>query len=142
VPRFLSPAWIDALRAAVAAVPRADAVDARDRPTPFTVRQEVTGTPDGVVRYDIHWSGDGIEVRTDPGGGADGGEPPDLVLSTDFPTAASLARGEVTAQEALEAGRLTVRGRLERVASARRVLAALEDRTSELRAATTYDAEP
>jgi len=68
--------------------------------------------------------------------------PGDLVFRTDYATAVALQRGELTAQEALESGRLEVRGRLDRVTGARKVLVALDDAAGELRAATTYDLLP
>jgi hypothetical protein len=132
VPVFLSPAWIAELADALASAPLPP-----HEPFPsFTVHQRVTGGPDGDRGYGVELSDEGIRVVPDPGG------PGELTCITDYATAVALHRGELTAQEALESGRLEVRGRLEQVTAARRMLVALDDAARELRAATTYDPAP
>jgi len=136
VPTFLSTEWITALAAAMA-----DArLPAHDPFTPFALRQTVTGAPGGgEVDYRVTFSDDGIRVAA----GTDESDPSgDLVVTTDYATAVALNRGELAAQEALESGRLEVRGRLDRVTGVRKMLVALDDAARELRATTTYDPVP
>lgn len=135
VPCFLSPEWIVALGAVLADAPP---TVAEPFPT-FTLRQLVT-RPDGTeVGYRIALSDEGIRVLPH----AAGSDPPaDLAFVCDYDTAVALNRGELSAQEALEAGRLEVRGRLDRITAARKVLVALGDAARELRATTIYDPAP
>jgi hypothetical protein len=136
VPSFLSPAWISALAAvlAEATFPAADSF------TSLTVRQVVSTGPHGdEIDYRITLSDRGIGVVS----GSAGSDPPaDLTLLSDYDTAAAISRGELSAQEALESGRLEVRGRVDRITGARKVLVALGDAARELRASTTYDPGP
>jgi hypothetical protein len=141
---FLSSEWISALTGALEAA----AVPAHDPFSPFALRHVVSGVPDAIDGddrygndhdgcYGVVVSDDGLRVvRT----GAPA--PGDLVFRTDYGTAIALNRGELSAQEALESGRLEVRGRLDRVSGARKLLVALEDAAQELRATTTYDPTP
>jgi hypothetical protein len=133
VPSFLSPAWIAALSAALADV----SLPASDAFTPFTLRQVVTGGPGGAeLEYQVTLSARGIRVGPAPGGS----DPPaDLTFASDYDTAVALNRGDLSAQEALESGRLEVGGRLDRITGARKMLVTLADAARDLRAATIYD---
>jgi SCP-2 sterol transfer family len=133
VPPFLSADWVAALATALAAAP----LPPHDAFAPFTLRQIVTGRPDGDGGYGVSFSEDGIRVVD---GGVPG--PDDLVFTTDYATAVALNRGDLSAQEAIESGRLEVRGRLERIIGARKMLVALDDAARELRAVTIYDPIP
>lgn len=131
MPPFLSTEWIAALAAAFADAP----LPAHDAFPPLTLHHIVSGGPGGTDSgYAVTCSDDGLRVVT-------GGVPAsgDLVFRTDYATAVALNRGELSAQEALESGRLEVRGRLDRVTGVRKVLVALDDAARELRATTTYD---
>jgi putative sterol carrier protein len=97
VARFLSEAWFHAIAESTQPV-------RRDGSPGITVQQVVTGTPDGEVRYAISLSDERATIR--PGQAAS----PDVTFTVDYATAAAIARGELTAQAALLAGRIRVAG--------------------------------
>ncbi len=135
MPLFLTPEWIAELATALAAVPLPT-----HEPFPaFTLHHVVSGpgTPGAECGYAVTCDDSGFRVVVDTAPA-----PGDLVFRTDYATAAALQRGELSAQEALESGRLEVRGRLDRVTGARKILVALDDATRELRAGTTYAPVP
>jgi alkyl sulfatase BDS1-like metallo-beta-lactamase superfamily hydrolase len=99
VVRFLSQAWFDALAESTRPL-------TGEGSPGITVQQVVTGTPDGDVRYAISLSDEGAAVR--PGQAA----VVDVTFTEDYATAAAVARGELTAQAALLAGRIRVAGNL------------------------------
>ena len=127
MPRFLSPDWIEALDAAarVAAVPEG---------VRLTIQQVVTddGGDGGEVRYHLVLDGGGLRVRPGEAAGAD------VTLVQTRTVAAALCRGELNAQQALEAGRLKLRGDIGRLAREGRALTAVEDVFAAVRAETTY----
>ena len=135
MPLFLTPEWIEALANTLAAVP----VSTHEPFPAFTLHHVVSGPGTGSADrgYAVTCDDDGFRVGT----GASPA-PGDLVFRTDYATAVALQRGELSAQEALESGRLEVRGRLDRITGARKVLVALDDAAGELRASTTYDLLP
>jgi len=125
--RFLTPEWIAALDAAAAGA----VVPAGVR---LTIQQVVTDE-DGDVRYHLILDDGRLRVRP--------GEAPaaDLTLVQSREVAAALSRGELNAQQALEAGRLKLRGDIGRLAREGRALTAVEDVFAAVRAATAYDDE-
>jgi hypothetical protein len=134
VPEYLSDAWVDALDDALQASASVAAV------APLVIEQVVREVPGhGEVRYRV-W----IDAR---GGHADlpaardeHDTPPDIRLSTDYATAAAIARGDENAQTALARGRLQLGGTLDVLSRHADALAALDDATAALRATTTYGA--
>lgn len=126
MPRFLSPAWLERLAASAGGV----SVDPSCR---LTLRQVVTCTPDGDVRYTVRVAEGRIEV--DGSGAVD----PDVTFTSDWPTASAMSRGELAAQDAFMAGRLRLGGDVAALLAHAPALAALDDAYAELRAATTYD---
>lgn len=130
MPDFLSADWIDALDAVAqeATLPEASVA--------LTVEQVVRDTPDGEARYYLRLEGRHARVHRGPA------EAPDLRLFTDYDVAIRLQRGEITAQEALAAGRLKVQGQFHRLREASDSLAALEDLFAPVRAATRYREPP
>ena len=129
MPGFLTPEWIAALDAAA----REAAVPAGVR---LTIQQIVTDSGGGEVRY--HLVVDDGQVRVRPGDAAVA----DLTLVQSRAVAAALSRGELNAQQALEAGRLKLRGDIGRLAKEARALTAMEDVFAAVRAATAYDDTP
>jgi putative sterol carrier protein len=127
MPRFLTPEWI----AALAAAAREAAVPAGVR---LTVQQIVTGDDAGGDDVRYHLVLDEGRLRVHPG------EAPaaDVTLVQTRDVAAALSRGELNAQQALEAGRLKLRGDIGRLAREGRALTAVEDVFAAVRAATTY----
>ena len=129
MPRFLSPEWIEALDAAA----REAVVPAGVR---LTIQQIVTDSGGDEVRY--HLVVDDGQLRVRPGDAAAA----DLTLVQSRAVAAALSRGELNAQQALEAGRLKLRGDIGRLAKEARALTAVEDVFAAVRAATDYDHRP
>jgi hypothetical protein len=124
---FLSSDWIAALDAAA----REATVPAGVR---LTIQQIVTGDggDDGGVRY--HLVLDNGRLQVYPGEA----ENADVTLVQTREVAAALSRGELNAQQALEAGRLKLRGDIGHLAREGRALSAMEDVFAAVRAATTY----
>jgi len=127
--RFLTDEWIAALDEA-----------AREASVPagvtLTIQQVVTGGDGdgdgGDVRYHLVLA-DG-RLRVHPGDAASA----DVTLVQSREVAAALSRGELNAQQALEAGRLKLRGDVGRVAREGKALVALEDVFAAVRDATAY----
>src|SRR5205085_1522171 len=126
MPPFLSPEWIAALDAAA----REATVPAGVR---LTIQQIVTDNGGGDdVRYHVVLHDGRLRVRP--------GEAPaaDVTLVQSREVAAALSRGELNAQQALEAGRLKLRGDIGHLAREGRALTAVEDVFAAVRAATSY----
>lgn len=123
--RFLTPEWIAALDTAA----REAVVPAGVR---LTIQQIVTEEGGGDVRY--HLIFDDGRLRIHPG------EAPaaDVTLFQSREVAAALSRGELNAQQALEAGRLKLRGDIGHLARQGKALTAVEDVFAAVRAATSY----
>jgi putative sterol carrier protein len=121
--RFLSPEWIEALDSA-----------AREAVVPagvqLTIQQIVTDGDE--VRY--HLVLDDGRLRVHPGEADDA----DVTLVQTRDVAVALSRGELNAQQALEAGRLKLRGDIGHLARQGKALTAMEDAFAAVRAATTY----
>ena len=128
--RFLSAAWLDEMTSAaglVSGFAPADGV----APS-LSVRQVVTGGPDGDVIYDLLLDAQGVTVRR-PGATA-----PDVAFEQDYDTARRLARGEAHPQVELAAGRLRITGAANRLTSWGPLLDALDEALAELRATTSW----
>jgi hypothetical protein len=130
MPRFLTDEWIAALDAA-----------AREAPVPagvrLTIQQIVTSDAgdaggDDDVRYHLVLDGGRLRVHAGEAAAAD------VTLVQTRAVAAALSRGELNAQQALEAGRLKLRGDIGHLAREGRALTALTDVFAAVRAATTY----
>jgi hypothetical protein len=126
VARFLSPAWVADLATAAERLE----VEADD---PVVVHQVVTGGPDGERGYRLRLAGGRVAVE------ADGGGDPDVTLTTDWPTAVALARGELAVTDAFMAGRLRVAGDLRALLRAGGALAGVDAVLAEVRDRTTWD---
>lgn len=125
--RFLTPEWIAALDAAAREAP-----DLVPRDVRLTIQQIVTGDDGGDVRY--HLVVDEGRLRVHPGEA----EAADVTLVQSREVAAALSRGELNAQQALEAGRLKLRGDIGHLARQGKALTAVEDVFAAVRAATSY----
>jgi len=128
VPEFLSAEWVDALDAVARTATLPDAV----ADVSLTIEQVVHDAPGGEARYHLRIENGRARVHR---GRA---EAPDLQLFADYDIAMRLQRDELSAQDALAAGRLKVQGRFERLLRAGDALRALEDLFAPVRAATTY----
>lgn len=123
--RFLTAEWIEALDAAarMAAVPAG---------VSLVIQQVVTGEPGGEVRYHLVLADGHVRVRSGQA------ETADVTLVQSREVAAALSRGELNAQQALEAGRLKLRGDIGQLARHGKALTGIEDVFAAVRAATTY----
>lgn len=121
--RFLSPEWIEALDAAA----REAVVPAGVR---LTIQQVVTDGDE--VRYHLVLDDGGLRVHPGEAAAAD------VTLLQTREVAAALSRGELNAQQALEAGRLKLRGDIGHLARQGKALTAMEDAFAAVRADTTY----
>jgi hypothetical protein len=100
-PEFLSGAWLAAFDATL----RADDRVRSERPV--VMEQIVTGVPaGGDVQYRLVVDRSGARLDANA-------EPVTVRLTTDYDTAAAIARGEENAQSALAAGRLRLGGRVD-----------------------------
>jgi SCP-2 sterol transfer family len=119
---FLSPEWVEQFNAAVAGVDLGPGTD-------LSV---------------AHVVGDGVRLVVRVSGGraraslADGGAT-DVTLREDRATAAAIARGAMTVQQAAAAGRIKVTGDVALLVRRGPALAALSAATAGLRDATSYD---
>ena len=124
---FLSDEWIGALHEAAST--DADLAE-RTREVSLTIEQEVTGGPDGDVRYGMRFDRGSVAVT--PGPVADA----TVRFPQDYATAASIAMGHGSAQRAFMTGRLRVGGDLRVLLAHGDVLAQLQDVFATVRART------
>ena len=96
--RYLSAAWFAAAGAADPALAG---------PVELVLEQVVQATPDGEVRYRVEVAGDQARIVWPVPPAA---PPADLRITTDWPTAVAVARGDLSAQRALMDGRLRIKG--------------------------------
>ena len=135
--RFLSADWFAEVAADGPPEP-ATASQVAAGSEQLVLEQVVHGTPDGEVRYRVV-ARDGtariepVDVR--PNGPA---AAPDLTISCDWATAVAMAQGHLSAQGALMAGRLRVRGNLARLSGWAADLTGLDPVPPEVRRRTTY----
>jgi putative sterol carrier protein len=148
VSRFLSATWTEefngALEGVVVPGPGIDAglaaLDGR-----FTVVEEVHGTPDGDVRLILRVEDGSLHLRlappSDPGTDrGDGSEDAhaDVTIALSYEDAAAMSRGELSPAEALNGGRIRVRGDLSVLVAAQQMLEAARASTQALVSSTTY----
>ncbi len=146
--QFLSPSWAEEFNAALDGVglpgpgPEAGLAAADGR---FTVVQEVHGGPDGDVSVVLLVDGGSLRFRVEPAGerrttgaGAAGQGSADVTIAISYEDAAALSKGEMAPAEALNAGRIRVRGDLSVLVAAQEMLVAARAATQALAASTTY----
>ncbi len=144
--RFLSPAWAEEYNSALAGVelpgPGPDAgLAAADGH--FTVAQEVHGAPDGDVTLLLSADGGRLRLRVEPtedtptGGGRPVGDP-DVTIALSYADAAALAKGELVPAQALNDGRIRVRGDLSVLVAGQDMLDTARRLVEGLDATTTY----
>lgn len=127
--RYLSPEWIDAAGAALAA---AGTLGADLADVTLTVSQVVEDGPDGVAAWNITIENGRATLA--PGAVDDA----DVRFSTDYRTAAQIASGALAAQRAFVEGRLRVGGDLSLLITHQRAVARVDDALAPVRAMTTY----
>jgi hypothetical protein len=137
VPRFLSPPWVEEFNRLVATVdvpePDDDAVLAV-RDGSFSLRQVVTGGPEGETVRTIRVDGGRVRMETD----VEATPEPDVTVALTWEDAVALSLGTFSPADALATGRIRVRGDLGVLAAGQAVLAAAAASLEPLRADTTY----
>jgi hypothetical protein len=141
--RFLSADWfadVAEVAEVAAATPPEAASGGQMAPggEQLVLEQVVHGTPDGEVRYRV--VARNRAARIEPVGVTSNGPSgaPDLTISCDWATAVAMAQGHLSAQGALMAGRLRVRGNLARLSGWAADLTGLDPVPPEVRRRTTY----
>ena len=141
VPQFLSRSWVEEFNSALegvvlpGAAPDAGLTAADGR---FTVVQEVHGAPDGDLRVILHVDAGTLRLSlTAVGGGADE-TAADVTIALSYEDAVAMSAGDLTPAEALNAGRIRVRGDLSVLVAGQRMLQAARDATASLRSSTTF----
>jgi hypothetical protein len=128
--QYLSDEWLDALDAAVQDAPSLRSL------APLVIESVVTGVPRrGEVRYRLAIDAGGARARRATASDAAA----EVRLTTDYATAAAIARGTENAQTALARGRLSLGGDMNVLLAHADTLAALDDLSARLRAGTTYE---
>jgi hypothetical protein len=149
VARFLSQEWArqynETLAGTEGPAPAPDAglaaADGR-----FTVAQEVRGTPDGDVRLLVVADAGALRFEVGPLSQADDadadedgeGAEPDVTIVVSYADAAAMSKGELTPAEALNGGRIRVRGDLSVLVAGQRLVEDARRRVDALSEVTTY----
>jgi hypothetical protein len=134
--RFLSAEWFAEIARSTPARARGTAETGAG--PPLVLEQVVSDTPEGEVRYRVVLN-DG-RARIEPAAAHVNGtsSPPDLTIVSDWATASALAQGSLSAQAALMAGRLRIRGSLARLSNWGAGLAGVDPVPPDVRQRTTY----
>jgi putative sterol carrier protein len=146
VTRFLSHEWVDAFNEALesAVLPGpGECAGLAVADGPVIVAEEIHGGPEGDVRLLLHIDRDTLRLEraADAAGAGQlqgGGRGPDVTISLSYTDAAAMSAGELSSAEALNDGRIRVRGDLTVLVEAQKMLAAARSRTGELATSTTY----
>ncbi len=128
--RYLSDQWFAAV--ADALTPRGSGGDPGTGADALVVEQHVHDAPEGIVMWHVEVTGDTRTIRRGPH------PAPTVTFTQDYATAASVARGDISAQEAFMTGRITLSGKAGALIAAGPALAALGDALAPVRASTTY----
>ena len=144
MPRFLTASWAEAVTGALADVrlpdPGPDAGLAAVDGT-FVVAEEVRGAPDGDVRLVLQADAGTLRLRVAPLGEGDEGEDEDEVdvtIAIGYDDAVALSLGTLSPAEALNAGRIRVRGDLSVLVAGQELLRVARTHTAAVDADTTY----
>jgi putative sterol carrier protein len=127
--RFLSDEWVADLNGAVAAD---EQVSAAASGVHLTIQQVVVGPDGGETCYFTRVDDGRVELT--PGRADDA----DTTITEDYDTAAALARGDTTPQDAILAGKVRVSGDLGVLLKGQEVLESLRARFDDVRARTEY----
>jgi len=125
---YLSDEWLDRAADALAA---SSELAERTAELDLTIGYVVAGTASGKVGYSIHFD-HGTTSLERPGGSAT------VSFELDYPTAAAIAQGEVSAQAAFMQGRLKLVGDVNVMIRDGAVLDGVTDALADLRADTDF----
>ncbi len=139
--RFLTPEWAaafnDALEGVTLPAPGPDAgllpADGR-----FSFAEEVTGAPGGDVRVVLRVDDGHLRLSLGPVDDRSDPDDVDLTIVLDYDDAVALAGGRLAVADALNAGRVRVRGDLSVLVAGQELLVAARSATGALHEATTY----
>ena len=101
--KYLSPEWIDAYNATVAAD---DSVRAAMKGKSAVIQMVVSGAPDGEVRYWLRIGDGTASVGLGDGDGAD------VTILQSYDTSAQVNRGELDGQKAFTQGKVKISGKM------------------------------
>ncbi len=124
--RYLSAEWF------------ASAASAEPLPEParLVLEQVVRAAPEGTVVYRVEVSGGHSRIVWPV---PDDAPAPDLRISTDWSTAVSVARGDLSTQRALMEGRLRFSGSPDRLGDVSTDLEGIDPVSADVRRATTFN---
>jgi hypothetical protein len=125
---FLSDEWVEQLEGAA----RADGSVAALGGVTLTLQQVVTGAPDGDVAWHVRVADGDVHVGRGHAPGAD------VVITESYEVARAVSRGELSAGEALAAGRLQLEGAVSLLVTHRDALAHVQDMLAAVHERTTY----
>ena len=124
--RYLSEEWLAS----------AASTDALPGTVSLVLEEVVRDTPDGTVVYRVEVAGERARIVWPV---PDDAGPADLRISTDWATAVSVSRGDLSTQRALMEGRLRVSGSPDRLGNVAAAISGVDALPPELRRDTTYD---
>jgi hypothetical protein len=133
VAEFLSREWLADLDAVARGSPALRTATAE---IAATLEQVVPDAPGGAVRYHVRIDHGDVRVHPGPAVAAD------VTFLADYEVARAINDGSATAQQALAAGRLKIKGGLARLAGKEMALVAVGDVFAMVRASTTYGDQP
>lgn len=126
--RFLSSEWFEELSQAGSGLP----VAGEPPRGTVTIQQVVTGGPEGDVAYVIRVRDGRLEAT--PGWAGDA----NVTITEDLATAAALSRGELSARQALLAGRVQLRGDTDSLLASLAAMQAAQAGVDQVRSRTSY----
>lgn len=124
--RYLSAEWF------ASAAPS----DPLPEPAQLVLEQVVRDTPEGTVVYRVEVAGPHARIVWPV---PEDASPADLRISTDWPTAVSVARGDLSTQRALMEGRLRVSGSPDQLGDVSASLGGVDAVPAEVREKTTFN---
>ncbi len=133
MPAYLSDEWFDEVEASLQA---SESLQVRCTGLHLSLHQTVAASPLGDVEYSITFSDGTIGLRVGPDARAT------VSFATSYPTAAAIAAGTITSQEAFQNGDLHVGGNIGELMARLDVLAELDDVLGPLRRNTTFESLP
>jgi hypothetical protein len=139
VPRFLTAEWAAAFNRALDGVrlpPPGPGTGLAAADGRFAVAQEVHGGPDGDLVLVLRAADGALTLSLAPADGPDGAV--DVTITLDYDDAVALSTGDLSAAEALTAGRIRVRGDLSVLAAGQEQLRSAREHLRPLDADTTY----
>lgn len=121
--KFLSDQWMSEVESRLNAH---EGFQAAAKGQSAKLQQQISGAPDGDVRYGFILEGGKITIAR---GDVDG---PEATISQDYETAAAISKGELTGQAAFMQGKLKISGNLMKMMQLQGVFAAMPQALADL----------